>query len=215
MPDTLPIAFLGFLLGMRHAVDPDHVVAVTAITARHPSFARSALVGVLWGVGHTLTLLIVGGSIVLFKVGISHRFGVALELSVAGMLVYLGFSNLVAARRGTASIAAPSSTRPLIVGAVHGLAGSAAVALLVVGVVSSPAAAIGYLLLFGSGTVLGMLLVTLLVAMPARLALQRVGWARHWLTIASGVVSVVMGIWLARELTSPNAGPGKATHSAR
>ena len=107
MPDTLPIAFLGFLLGMRHAVDPDHVVAVTAITARHPSFARSALVGVLWGVGHTVTLLIVGGSIVLFKVGISHRFGVALELSVAGMLVYLGFSNLVAARRGTAPIISP------------------------------------------------------------------------------------------------------------
>jgi high-affinity nickel-transport protein len=216
MTDSLPIAVLGFLLGMRHAVDPDHVVAVTAITARHPSISRSAIVGALWGLGHTLTLLLVGGSIVLFKVAISARVGVALELSVAGMLVCLGFSNLMVVRTRATPAATPSGVRPLIVGAVHGLAGSAAVALLVVGAVSSPAAAIGYLLLFGLGTVMGMLLVTLVVAMPARLAINRVASARRWLTLASGIVSVVMGIWLARELTSSrNVSVEKPAHATQ
>lgn len=204
MPDTLPLAVLGFLIGMRHAVDPDHVVAVTAISARHASFARAAVVGALWGVGHTLTLLLVGGSIVVFRIAISTQVSTALELGVAGMLVYLGFSNLATLRRGSSASSAPSGTRPLVVGAVHGLAGSGAVAVLVVGAVSDSVAAIGYLALFGLGTVLGMLLVTFMVVMPAQLAVARVGSARRWLTLASGVASVVMGLWLARELTSPH-----------
>ncbi|MGA3124498.1 MAG: hypothetical protein ABSF69_27380, partial [Polyangiaceae bacterium] len=90
----LSILLLGFVLGMRHATDPDHVVAVTTIVVRERRLWTSSLVGVLWGLGHTATLLFVGGAIVLFEVVIPARVGLALEFTVAIMLVVLGLMNL-------------------------------------------------------------------------------------------------------------------------
>ena len=93
MAELLTLAGFGFLLGMRHATDPDHVVAVTTIVSQQRSLARAARTGVLWGLGHTATIILVGGAIVLLKVrlsGIPPRVGLSLELAVAVMLIVLG-----------------------------------------------------------------------------------------------------------------------------
>ena len=204
MYSALSIAVLGFLLGVRHAVDPDHVVAVSTIATRTTSFRRAAGVGALWGMGHTLTILAVGGAIVFLRVAISPRVGLAMEFSVALMLILLGFQNLASARN--ADPPAPSAARPFIVGMVHGLAGSAAIALIVLATVSDPWWALAYLALFGLGTVVGMIIVTATIALPASLAMARVRHARRWLTVASGVASVVLGVFLATELSDRESG---------
>jgi high-affinity nickel-transport protein len=201
MLSALSLALLGFLLGVRHAVDPDHVVAVGTIATRSPTVRRAAGIGALWGIGHTVTILTVGGTIVLLRVAISPRVGLAMEFAVAMMLILLGVMNLLSARRAEAR--APSAARPVMVGMVHGLAGSAAVALLVLAAVPSAAWAFAYLALFGAGTIIGMVLVTMLIAVPASLAVTRVAVARRWLTVASGVVSVVFGVLLAYALSGP------------
>ena len=99
MTSLLAVTVLGFFLGMRHAADPDHVIAVTTIVSRHGSPARAAVVGLLWGVGHTLTILVVGAGIVLVGWVIPPRVGLSLELSVGVMLTVLGILNLRAGLR--------------------------------------------------------------------------------------------------------------------
>jgi len=204
MSGALSIAVLGFLLGVRHAVDPDHVVAMSTIATRASSFRRAAGMGALWGIGHTLTILAVGGAIILLKVAISPRMGLAMEFSVALMLILLGFQNLISARK--ADSRAPSAARPFVVGMVHGMAGSAAIVLLVLATVSDPLWALVYLALFGAGTVLGMVIVTASIALPASLAVARVRNARRWLTLASGAASVILGVLLASQLTAGDSG---------
>jgi high-affinity nickel-transport protein len=202
--NALSVAALGFLLGIRHAVDPDHVVAVGTIATRTTSFRRAAAVGALWGVGHTLTILLVGGGIILLRVAISPRVGLAMEFAVAIMLILLGLQNVASARR--ADDRDPSSARPFVVGMVHGLAGSAAVVLLVLATVRDSLWAFAYLALFGLGTVFGMVIVTAVIAVPAAVAVSRVRNARRWLTLASGVASLLLGVLLASELTEPDGG---------
>lgn len=201
---SISIALLGLLLGIRHAVDPDHVVAVGTIATRTTSFRRAAAVGALWGIGHTLTILFVGGGIIALRVVISPRIGLAMEFAVALMLILLGLQNVANARhRETRE---PSSRRPFIVGMVHGMAGSAAVVLLVLATVRDSLWAFAYLVLFGLGTVVGMVIVTAIIALPASFAVRRVHNARRWLTLASGVASVVLGLMLASELTDTRTG---------
>jgi high-affinity nickel-transport protein len=206
---TLPaILFLGFVLGMRHATDADHVVAVTTIVARDRTLGGAARIGSLWGAGHTLTILLVGGAIIVFGLVIPPRLGLALELSVGLMLVVLGGLSLHAGRhahhhvdaaleradRRLGGLRGYALLRPLLVGVVHGLAGSAAVALLVLGTIREPVWALGYLAVFGAGTVAGMVLITTLLAVP--LALTRGSFARagRWLGLAAGVASVALGL---------------------
>ena len=204
MSSYLSIALLGFLLGVRHAVDPDHVVAVGTIATRTTSFPRAAAVGALWGVGHTLTILLVGGALIALRVAMSPRIGLAMEFAVAMMLILLGVQNVANARSGAQR--EPSSTRPFVVGMVHGMAGSAAVVLLVLATVRDSLWAFAYLVLFGLGTVVGMIVVTGIIVVPASLAVRRVQNARRWLTLASGVASVVLGVMLANELTDRQNG---------
>src|SRR3989442_14518734 len=99
MTSALLILGVGFFLGMRHATDPDHVVAVSTIISREKTLSRAGWIGVLWGVGHTITILIVGAAIILFGFVIPPRLGLALEFSVALMLVLLGVLNLTGAMR--------------------------------------------------------------------------------------------------------------------
>jgi high-affinity nickel-transport protein len=197
MLSALGLSLFGFLLGVRHAVDPDHVVAVTAIATGHRSVSRATLVGALWGVGHTMTILLVGGAIIAFRITIPPRLGLAFEFVVGIVLIFLGFANLLSRDE---RVARPSTARPLIVGMVHGLAGSAAVALLVLAAVRDAGWAFAYLLLFGLGTIAGMVAVTAAIAVPATLAANRVGAMRRYLMIASGAASVVFGVMLAVEL---------------
>jgi high-affinity nickel-transport protein len=124
MTATLTLIALGFLLGLRHAVDPDHVAAIGTIATRSNSFRRSAALGAQWGVGHTITVMLVGGGIVMMRTALSPRVALALEFMVAVMLIVLGVMNLIGARHPEPATA--SGARPLLVGMVHGMAGSAA-----------------------------------------------------------------------------------------
>lgn len=234
---------LGFFLGMRHATDADHVIAVATIVSRHRRAGSAAAIGVAWGLGHTLTILIVGGGIILFGWVIPPRVGLSLELAAGIMLIVLGAANLRDLIRlfrhppgavppdlhshahahgdyvhthphGHAPERHPHEPehtpvswldrhlggitlyrllRPLIVGVVHGLAGSAAVALLVLAAIAEPRWAVLYLVLFGAGTVVGMMVVTAAIALPFRYAGGRSGLFAGRLRLAAGLVSLLFG----------------------
>jgi high-affinity nickel-transport protein len=188
---------LGFVLGMRHATDVDHVAAVTAMASRERSFRAAVSLGTLWGLGHTLTVLVVGGAIVGFGLVIPARLGLSLELLVAAMLVTLGTMNLSSPERAHGHARSVPLSRPFIVGVVHGLAGSAAVALLVLTTVREPFWALAYLLIFGLGTVLGVSLLTATITMPLAAAARRFQNADRHLVRALGLVSIAVGVALA------------------
>lgn len=209
MLDLLIAAFgTSLLAGMRHATDPDHVVAVTTIVARERSLWRAAGVGAMWGVGHTATILVVGALLVGFKLTVSPRLGLSMEFAVAAMLVTLGVMNLAGARPAHAHGAATASAArrtlpPFVVGTVHGLAGSAAATLFVTSLIPDPRWAMAVLVGFGAATILGMMLVTLLIAIPSAFAaarVERLASLQRGLRIASGVLSIGFGLWLAHEI---------------
>jgi len=207
------ILALGFFLGMRHATDSDHVIAVTTIVSRARS-ARAALwVGALWGLGHTATILTVGGSIVLFGWVIPPRLGLSMEMSVAIMLIVLGAMNLTGALSRIKQVAhghahenvdesdghvhVRGPLRPLVIGVVHGLAGSAAVALLVLTTIKSAGMALVYLAIFGAGTLAGMMLLTLAMALPISAFSRRFDNVEHLMARVTGLVSIGFGLFLA------------------
>lgn len=224
MTGVLSLLLLGLFLGVRHATDPDHVIAVTTIVARHRSSSGAAAIGAAWGVGHTLTILVVGGGIILSGWVIPPRVGLSMEFSVGLMLVVLGLLNLSGVRR---SIARPPEEqspahghgrgpeplrwldrqlgafgmyqllRPMVVGVVHGLAGSAAVALLVLTTIRNPAWALAYLVVFGLGTILGMMLMTAVIVLPFTRAGPRGSRLSGGLRVASGVMSLCLGLFVA------------------
>jgi ABC-type nickel/cobalt efflux system permease component RcnA len=218
---------LGLFLGMRHSTDPDHVVAVSTIVSRERSVKQGAVIGMMWGFGHTLTIFMVGAAIILFKLTIPPRIGLSMEMAVAGMLIFLGILNLTGvlqklterltpvawrsasmapmdeqppagvARRLVTRFGYFQLLRPLAIGLVHGLAGSAAVALLVLSMIHSPVWAIAYLVVFGLGTVVGMMLMTTVMAIPIALTGTK---SSRYLTVASGLVSVCFGVFLVYHL---------------
>jgi high-affinity nickel-transport protein len=194
------VLVLGFLLGMRHATDPDHVVAVTTIVTHQRSLSRAARTGVLWGMGHSATILIAGGAIVGLRLQLTDipaRLGLSLELAVAVMLIVLGMLTLAGNDRGVAE----STARPVTIGFVHGLAGSAAVATLPqVALIPDARWALGYLAVFGVGTIAGMMLITLSIATPSLLAVRRFSGMHRTLRIASGVASIGFGLLLVHRI---------------
>jgi high-affinity nickel permease len=247
MIGLISIIAIGFFLGMRHATDPDHVVAVTTIVSQQRSAKRAALIGVFWGLGHTLTIFLVGSAIILFNVVIPVRLGLAMEFSVSLMLIVLGGWNLASFANTVPSIAAAADgahmhahshggfvhthvhrhdpedmshaqnavathdrnlagrslyqlTRPLAVGIVHGLAGSAAVALLILATIRNPKWAIVYLLVFGIGTIAGMMLITMSIASAFHFIGDRFQVFGRRLALISGVVSVAFGCVLAYQI---------------
>jgi high-affinity nickel-transport protein len=244
MTSLLAILALGFFLGMRHATDADHVIAVTTIVTRQRSARQAALVGLVWGAGHTITILVVGSAIILFSLVIPPRLGLTMEFSVGVMLILLGLMNITGMMRwiretfgagehihshphshgdyvhahahghqpeahphgaqetpvawldrffGTMSLY--QVLRPLVVGIVHGLAGSAAVALLVLTTIRTPAWAIAYLLVFGLGTIAGMMLITMAIAAPLTYGRESSPLVRS-LGIASGLLSLGFGLFV-------------------
>ncbi len=185
------------LLGMRHATDPDHIVAVTTIVTRERSVAKAAGIGAVWGLGHAVTLLLVGGAIIAFKIGFNARLGLSMELWVAVMLIVLGLLNLFDARTRSGG---PTVSRPFLVGVVHGLAGSAAAALLIVPLIDDPGWAALYLLTFGLGTIVGMTIITLSIVAPSLVAAAHMPSLQGSLRVASGAVSLVFGLYLAHKI---------------
>ena len=201
--NVLALLGLGLLLGLRHAADSDHVVAVTAIAARTRRVLPATLLGMAWGLGHTLTLFAVGAGIILFNWEISPRLGLAMEFCVALALVVVGLLNLRDRREGHVlddGTGRPPAGRAFLVGLVHGLAGSAAVALLVLATVRDPRWACLYLLVFGLGTLIGMALITTSFAMPVASAAQRWGGAGRIIRLSTGALSVCFGVWLVYQI---------------
>ena len=207
----LPLVVLGFFLGMRHATDPDHVLAVTTIVAQQRKMRGATLVGAIWGAGHTLTVLLVGGAIIVFGLVIPPRLGLTLELVVAAMLVVLGWLNLSGFLRSVDQLAhehhvVPAKSaglgrfvRPLAIGLVHGLAGSAAVALLVLGTVHDALAGVAYLALFCVGTVAGMTVMTSALAVPF-VAFGKSAAFQRRLAQGTGAMSILFGLFLAYQV---------------
>lgn len=214
MSTLLPLLALGFFLGMRHATDPDHVVAVTTILAREKRVSMAAVIGGLWGLGHTLTILLVGGAIVVFGIVIPPRLGLTMEFSVAVMLVLLGAINLAGIFKQVGALAHhdhphhdgvarnryATAARPLAIGVVHGLAGSAAIALVVLAAVHTAAGAIAYLVIFCVGTIAGMMLMTSAFALPLMVGQSRFANIEHWMARGTGVVSVLFGLFMAYQV---------------
>jgi high-affinity nickel-transport protein len=208
MTSLFAVIALGFVLGLRHATDPDHVIAVTTIVARQRSMAGAAMIGATWGVGHTLTMLVVGSGIILFGWVIPPRVGLSTELSVGVMLIILGVLNLTGRydhdhalvhrldhRFG--ALGPYRLVRPLLVGVVHGLAGSAAVALLVLATIQNPRWAVFYLLIFGLGTIVGMMLMTAAIVVPFAYTKTRLDRLNRGLRLASGAISLAFGLFIA------------------
>ena len=216
---------LGFALGVRHATDADHVVAVSAIVSRTRRLGAAWLLGAVWGLGHSLTIFGVGALIIAGRLTIAPRLGLALEGFVGVVLVVLGLWNL-AGRGGDGGVTAHEHdgapahlhlpeegwlTRQLReagpaqllrsagVGLAHGLAGSAAVALLVLAAIPEPRAGLLYLAVFGLGTMAGMLSIS--AAMEYSLVKLAARWTvgRLWLTRAAGLASLLFGLWVLRE----------------
>jgi hypothetical protein len=249
----LAILVIGFFLGMRHATDPDHVIAVSTIVSRERSILRAGLIGVFWGCGHTVTIAIVGSAIILFGVVIPPRAGLTMEFSVGLMLILLGILNLTGAMKWLSEKFSPShprvtgthahihehdhrlhfhwhahssiqehhgdslttpawlrgpfarlglfhALRPLLVGIVHGLAGSAAVALLVLSTIRQPKWALLYLLIFGAGTIAGMMLITAALALPFSFAGHRFAWLNRSLVLGSGLLSLCFGVFVCYDI---------------
>jgi high-affinity nickel-transport protein len=187
---------LGLLLGIRHAADPDHLVAVSAIAAGGGGRARSARVGLVWGLGHAATVLVLGGALVALGLQVPARLGLGLEGLVGAVLIALGISNL--RRRPTARDHAPlprSLRRSFWVGAVHGLAGTGGLAVLAVAAMPTAAAAVAYLAVFGIGSVAGMLTVSLGLGVPLRWASARPRAAAR-LAWVSGAAALAFGTWM-------------------
>jgi len=242
----LTLLLLGLFLGMRHATDADHIVAIATIVSRQRTMRGSMLIGAAWGVGHSITVMVVGSAIILFGVVTPPWLGLSMEFAVGLMLVLLGILTLTGlgpgfggGRGGSLHVHAHGDyvhrhrhghapqahghaddqtplaaldrswlgglalyqwLRPFAVGLVHGLAGSAAIALLVVTIIRDPILGVAYLFLFGVGTVGGMMLITLLLVAPFVLTsvnLPRFNWQ---LGVASGLVSFVFGLFLVYDI---------------
>ncbi len=223
---------LGLILGIRHSTDADHVVAVSTIVSKQRSIRNAALIGSVWGLGHTITIFAVGALIILFGVEIPPRLGLSMEFSVAIMLILLGILNLSGVMQKITSYFTPQGTaqaaevttapatkpagnpiagvvarlgfyqcvRPLVIGLVHGLAGSAAVALLVLSTIHNPVWATVYLLIFGAGTMVGMMFMTAAIAAPLAYAGDRFSSLGRYFGVASGMVSLCFGSFLVYQL---------------
>ena len=224
---------LGLVFGLKHAMEVDHVVAVSTIVSEHRNLLRATLVGALWGIGHTFSLVVVGLLVLVFRVAIPETVANWLEFGVALMIIGLGLLALWRVFRKRADVhmhehthdgrphvhihfhepatvhpavsKAPAHShaisriglKPLLVGAMHGLAGSAALTLLVLSQIQSVGLGLVYLFLFGIGSTLGMLLMSGVIGLPFALSARRLSGINHGLQTTAGVISIAFGVWYA------------------
>lgn len=231
---TLSLLVFGFVLGLKHAIETDHLAAVSTIVTQRKSIWSASLVGGLWGVGHTISLLVAGVVVMLFHFEISERVEQTLEFCVALMLIVLGLDALRRLFFGGQTHFHPHKhgkhihshphihepqdahphkhvpehthvqkkigIRPLVIGMVHGLAGSGALMLLVLATISSPVVGLTYILIFGVGSIGGMMLMSLLLGLPLHFTAQRFTRIDKVLKAAAGIFSLAIGISMAYQL---------------
>ena len=233
MPNEFPIwatLALGFVLGLRHALDADHLAAVSTFASEERNLLRSSLIGVYWGAGHTAALVAFGSLIMALRLAVTPRLTQFLEFAVGCMLVILGANVLRKlgkasaihahthehdpAERGHSHLHVHLGDaghvhehrvirlggQPFVVGIVHGLAGTAAVLLVVVGAIPSVLLALGTILIFGAGSIGGMMAMSLLMSLPLALAAGRVAplcGVERGLRLAAGAFSLGFGVFLA------------------
>lgn len=219
---------LGLLLGLRHAMDADHIAAVSALVSQHRGVARSALLGAFWGAGHTMALLAAGVAVLAFKLTISAEMEKGFEMVVALVLMLLGGHVLLRSLRDwtlhrhehahdghthrhlhlhVGADEPPGHVhllkfgrRPFLVGLLHGLAGSAALMLLVLTTLPSPLGGLVYILVFGIGSTGGMLLLSGLIGLPVAATASRSWRAHAAIQSLAGAASLILGLVLAWEL---------------
>ncbi len=207
------ILLAGFLVGMKHATEPDHVAAVATLAAGRQTLAQALLQGIAWGVGHTATLMLLGSIVLALGKSIPSGMELALEFAVAVMLIALGGDVLLRLRRqdidfharhhasGAQHAHAHShgpALRALTVGMMHGIAGSAALILLSLGAVESYALGLACIAMFGLGSIVGMALLSAAISVPLRLlAAARLVWLHKGAMAAVGTFSCMLGIAMA------------------
>lgn len=213
----LTILALGCVLGIKHAIEPDHIIAVSTIASQSKKLHRSTLAGVFWGIGHTATLFIIGVILILMKGEIPVKVAMSLEFLVGIMLVYLGLTTFHSFKKrirhqkeldaevhshahshgnGTQHIhnVKVSYVKSMMIGLVHGLAGSGAMVLLTMSTVKSVGEAIIYILIFGAGTVIGMLFFTTIIGLPFVYSAKKFSLNKG-LTQITGAISVGFGVY--------------------
>lgn len=221
---------LGLLLGLKHALDADHVVAVSTIVSEHPSPLRAALVGAFWGLGHTSTLLLVGLAVIVFRLTIPDRLALGAEFAVGVMLVVLGLLTVKGYRdkkvhlhvhqhgwrshphfhsheqgrdhEGHPHRLPRRAGRSYLVGLVHGLAGGAALMVLVLATIPHAWLGLLYIAVFGLGSITAMLAGSLVLSLPFVLSVDRFGRANAYITLAAGLLSIGLGLLVMGETGS-------------
>ncbi|PVW14642.1 HoxN/HupN/NixA family nickel/cobalt transporter [Marixanthomonas spongiae] len=256
MTTLFTVIALGFFLGMRHATDPDHVIAVSTILDKEPSLKKASKIGIFWGIGHSFTILVFGGVVILFSIVIPEKLSMGLEMGVAFMLIILGLWNLRGFQKwmninfgskanksndgyvhshphshgdyihthphghnpenhGHKAKDVPTSKldkkfghnkiyhnlRPVIIGVIHGFAGTAALTLMIIPLIKSAWMALIYLVIFGLGTIVGMMLITGAIALPfvygkGKLAIFNTSNLR----ILAGTASLLFGMYMVYEI---------------
>jgi ABC-type nickel/cobalt efflux system permease component RcnA len=229
---VLAVLSIGLLFGLKHATEVDHVVAVSTIVSQHKNVFHSALVGALWGIGHTASLLVIGVVVLTLRVAIPERVSGWLELGVAVMIICLGISALRRASRKNADVHVHQHShdglshthvhfheketrhepavntrhshavsrlgwKPVLIGMMHGLAGSGALTLLVLTQISSPWTGFLYVATFGFGSILGMLLMSGMIGLPFALASRKLTNLNQGIQTVAAVLSICFGIWYA------------------
>jgi sulfite exporter TauE/SafE len=222
---VVSILAYSLVFGLKHALEPDHLAAVSTIALEHKSLIGSSLVGAVWGLGHTLSLLLAGLAVILLGFDLREEYLSPVELIVALMLIGLGARALwILWRQRKTAISAEQygmlnhahtrhnhrqsvweriGVRPLLIGMVHGLAGSAALLLLLIPVIPSTALKIVYILVFGAGSILGMVIMSCMVGLPARLMAARFLKMSLAIRALAGLFSLGFGIWLFYEFIKP------------
>ena len=220
---TLSILLIGFMLGLQHAVEADHLAAVSTIVSEKKNLLTASLVGGLWGVGHTISLFVVGVFVIFLKVQISESTEARLEAIVGGMLILLGINAIrklftekvhvhVHEHGNREHIHIHSHTddtaealhhrfslRSIFIGMIHGLAGSAALMLLIVPTIASPVLALLYIVIFGIGSIGGMMAMSFLIGLPLHLTPDRFSFLNRGIRLMAGVFSLGLGALIVYE----------------
>lgn len=187
----LSVLGFGFLIGMRHALDSDHVAAVSTIISRNEGTTKAAAISMIWGIGHTITLAVAAFIMLLTKVSLTEHHSLWLEGMVGIVLIYLGVRAFLPRPHRE-----HHSKRALSIGMIHGLAGSAGLALLSITALDSVSQGVLYTLVFGVGSIIGMMLIgTLLGSVLTTLK----KWQFYTIRI-TGLVSIAVGVLMARPL---------------